>query len=490
MMDKYKEYSNLRTQLQESGEVPEWMATAGFQLIKGKQYIGENETVKQRFETISDTLVQHLPEQFRDHYRERFFELQWKGYLGPATPVYCNVGKPEKGLPISCSGTYCPDSVSGFYEVAHEIAMLSKHGFGTSVYLGDVRPRGSSITNGSIADGVVPVLDLIYNTANHISQGSTRRGSVACYLPVSHDDFEEVCHWLENNSDGSNFGWGFTDEDIQKLHDQDPDMIKRYQEVMYLRMLGIGYIFLVDNANRLSPEVYKKNDLSIKNTNLCTEIFLYNSEKYSFTCCLSSLNLAYWDDIEKDPTIISDSVIFLDCVNSEFIKQSEGIKGIEKARDFAAWSRPVGLGAMGLSTYMQTKSIIFDSFEGHLLNTNIFRTIKEYADKANEWMGKELGEPELMMGTGLRCSHTISVAPTLCVTADTKIILENDDIIDYYTLIKDGGLDFNGITDIKVELDDGSILNFKYNDLIKVSRNDKVIEIYVSDLHEDDDLII
>lgn len=268
-MDKYKSYSDLRKKLQDLGEVPSFMSTAGFQLVKDKKYIEGDETVKERFTTIANTLATHLPEQYQEHYRNRFFQLQWDGILGPSTPVYCNTGRPEKGLPISCSGSYAPDSVSGFYEVAHEIAMLSKNGFGTSVYLGDIRPRGSKITNGTIADGVVPVMRLIYNTANHISQGSTRRGSVACYLPISHPDFHEVCHWLENNADGSNFGWSWTHADIKALDDGDPEMMERYQITMYLRMLGIGYYINIDNINDLNPKVYKDNDIKVLASNLC-----------------------------------------------------------------------------------------------------------------------------------------------------------------------------------------------------------------------------
>jgi ribonucleoside-diphosphate reductase alpha chain len=274
-MDRYKQYSNERQQLQESGDMPSFMATAGYQLIKEKKYIEGDETVKQRFTTIANTLAEHVPAQYKKKYQERFFQLQWEGYLGPSTPVYCNTGRPEKGMPISCSGAYSGDSVNSFYKSAHEIAMLSKNGFGTSIYLGDIRPRGSNISNGTIADGVVPVMELIYNTANHISQGSSRRGSVACYLPVSHGDFDEVVHWLENNSDGSNFGWGFTDDDIAKLDSGDLEMVKRFQEVMYLRMLGIGYIFLVDNVNRQSPRVYTDNDIKVLASNLYRDSFTF-----------------------------------------------------------------------------------------------------------------------------------------------------------------------------------------------------------------------
>lgn len=413
-MNKYKEYSEKRKQEQIDDTLPEWYSTAGYQMIREKKYIDENETVKDRYNAIAETLSLHLPLEYQVQYKDKFFDLLWNGYLGAATPVYCNVGKPDKGLPISCAGSMVADTVDSFYKTAHEIAMLSKNGFGTSAYLGDIRPRGSKISNGSKSDGVVPVLELIFNTTKHISQGSTRRGSVACYLPISHLDFDEVIHWLENNSDGSNFGWCISDEDINKLNSNEPEMTRRYQEVMYLRMLGIGYLFFSDKVNRQNPQIYKDNDLLVRHSNLCSEIQLVNdSTSYTFTCCLSSLNLMHWDRIKNIPDIIFDSIVFLDCVNSEFIKQSECIPGLEKARNFAEWSRPIGLGVMGLSSYMQSKLIEFDALEGHYLNSEIFKTIREEADKANKWLAEILGEPELMKGTGLRCSHLLAVAPTL-----------------------------------------------------------------------------
>lgn len=413
-MNKYKEFSERRKQEQADGTLPNWYSTAGYQMIREKKYIDEDETVLDRYKCIAETLSLHLPVHLREEYKDKFFNLLWNGYLGAATPVYSNIGKPDKGMPISCAGSIIADTVDSFYKSAHEVAMLSKNGFGTSAYLGDIRPRGSKISNGSKSDGVVPVMELIFNTAAHISQGSTRRGSVACYLPISHPDFDEVIHWLENNSDGSNFGWCISDEDIAKLNSNDPEMIRRYQEVMYLRMLGIGYIFLTDNVNKQNPQVYKDNNLKVNHSNLCTEISLFNnSDDFTFTCCLSSLNLLHWDVIKSDPEIIFDSIVFLDCVNSEFIKQSKDIPGLEKARRFAQWSRPIGLGVMGLSSYMQSKNIEFDALEGHYLNTEIFKTIREYADKANVWLAEVLDEPELMKGTGLRCSHLLSIPPTL-----------------------------------------------------------------------------
>lgn len=414
MTTKYEQYSAERKTQQLAGTLPDFYSTAGFQLISEKEYVGKHETVKDRYETIARTLSNHLPYKFREKYNTIFFNLLWDGLLSASTPVYINTGTQDKGLPISCSGSFILDSVDSFYKVAHEIAMLSKLGFGTSVYLGDIRPRGSQIKGGGKSDGVVPVMELMFNVANHISQGNNRRGSVATYLPLSHPDFWEVCHFLENNSDGSNMGWVIGDAEIALLDNADEEMTDRYQEVLYLRMLGMGYIVDVDKANRLAPDVYKENNIRIFASNLCSEIFLHSSEKYTFTCCLSSLNLVNWDKIlENDGQAIFDSIIFLDCVNSEFIEKSKGIPGVEKARAFAEWSRPVGLGAMGLSTYMQSKSVVFDDMEGHLLNTGIFKKIRQKADEANKWLGENLGEPELMKGTGLRCSHVMAIAPTL-----------------------------------------------------------------------------
>lgn len=414
MTTKYEQYSIERKKQQEAGTLPEFYSTAGFQLINDKEYINPNETVKDRYTTIARTLSNHLPYKYREKYNKVFFDLLWSGMLSASTPVYINTGTQDKGLPISCSGSFVLDSVDSFYTVAHELAMLSKLGFGTSAYLGDIRPRGSRIKTGGKSDGVVPVMELIFNVANHISQGNNRRGSVATYLPISHPDFWEVCRFLENNSDGSNMGWIIGDNEIELLDNNDEEMLSRYQEVMYLRMMGMGYIVDIDKANRLAPDVYKDNNIQIYASNLCSEIFLHSSDMYTFTCCLSSLNLVNWEKIlENDGQAIFDSIIFLDCVNSEFIEKSKNIPGIQKARAFAEWSRPVGLGVMGLSTYMQSKGVVFDDMEGHLLNTAIFKKIRQKADEANKWLGKTLGEPELMKGTGLRCSHVLSCAPTL-----------------------------------------------------------------------------
>ena len=213
-MNEFEKLSAERKHLQSIGEVPEWMTTQGYIMFKRK-YAYNKETVKGAFERISSTLSKHYDVDV-DKAKEKFFNLLWKGYLSPSTPVYCNTGT-NQGLTVSCAGNYFPDSVSGFYSAHSENAILSKLGFGTSSYLGDIRPRGSVISSGGIADGVVPVIDTAIDVMTKISQGSSRRGQWAGYIEVDHGDFWEVAGYILKNPTDANIGWIFTDNVIRML---------------------------------------------------------------------------------------------------------------------------------------------------------------------------------------------------------------------------------------------------------------------------------
>jgi ribonucleoside-diphosphate reductase alpha chain len=394
----------------ENGTSPSWLHSTGFQLLCNKHYIDKGETVHDRFTTIADTLSRMLPSR-NEEFRVKFFNLLWEGKYSASTPSFINIGKPWKGMPIACSGSFVGDSVDSFYTVAHEIAMLSKNGFGTSTYIGDIRPRGSSISAGGTADGVVPIMEMMNDVVSRVSQGSSRRGSVANYIPVNHGDFDEVIHYVTHNPKGNNLGWCISDKFIEDYFNDDPEAIRRHQEMIYLRMLGKGYMFFTDRTNRQNPQVYKDNNLVVKASNLCSEVTLYSDENQTFTCCLGSLNLAKWKDITDED--IETSIVLLDCINTYFIHQAYGKKGLDKAVEAAEYGRPVGLGVMGLGTYFQQEGMVFDSLQAQFENINIFKRIQEVTDKANKMLGGWLGEPELMEGTGLRCSHLRATAPTL-----------------------------------------------------------------------------
>lgn len=408
-MNEFEKLSAERKHLQSIGEVPEWMTTQGYIMFKRK-YSYNKETVKGAFERISSTLSKHYDVDVNKA-KEKFFNLLWKGYLSPSTPVYCNTGT-NQGLTVSCAGNYFPDSVSGFYSAHSENAILSKLGFGTSSYLGDIRPRGSVISSGGIADGVVPVIDTAIDVMTKISQGSSRRGQWAGYIEVDHGDFWEVAGYILKNPTDANIGWIFTDNVIERLKNKDEEMIKRWNHILYLRCrTGKGYIWKSDTANKLAPQAIKNSNIKIYGSNLCSEVALPQDNLHSFTCVLSSLNLFKYDEFEEDT--IFWSIVFLDCVVSEMLLKSDSYKELERIERFTKKARALGLGVMGFHSYLQKKMIPFDGFEAHMLNTQIFKKIKDASTKASKHLADIYGEPEWCKGTGLRNATLTAIAPTM-----------------------------------------------------------------------------
>ena len=739
MTDYYDELSQRRKKAQSEGLYPEWYTTAGYSLFEQK-YRYQSSGFKEQAQRIAKTAAKHLGK-YAEEYEQKFFDLIWKGWLSCSTPVLSNMGT-TRGMPVSCEGGYVEDSIDGFYSALHEQAVLSKHGFGTSVYLGDVRGRGEPIAVGGKASGVIPVLKNFVQMSRDVSQGcydketelltekgwktfpqlledkskgnvyrvaqvssegvvsfvepldymeyeysgnmisfkdsknidllvtpnhnmtsiprrrvsnkrgvngkhlsnvktiakrsvhcradetnchrdnymlhsgfaagnnglsfwerfliasqadghivercrtaltfrfkkdrkkerlvqilealklkytysfyenekvhafyvnvgkevskdfswvdissvsdqwaedfiqecflwdgsvisqtggqyfssieenadsvmsvaslagykvkksvdnrvgdttrnplyiltlskgnkfgtesvvkteipfngkvfcvevpehnlivrrnghnvvcgnSNRRGAIASYLPIDHKDFWEVVEYLEHEPDDLNIGWNISDAFIARLNAGDEDAVKRFKRVMRVKMVtGRGYFFFVDKVNRKRPEAYVKNNLDVKASNLCNEITLHSSKDYSFTCVLSSLNLAKYNEW-KDTDAIFTATVFLDCVASEFIERSEGIRGLEKARAFTIKGRALGLGVCGFATYLQQNMMPYESFEAHLFNSLVFAQINEQSRKASEWLAREFGEPDWCSGLGIRNTHRIAIAPT------------------------------------------------------------------------------
>lgn len=410
MRDIYKELSEERKFGQTRGEIPIWYTTAGYQLVKDK-YLYEVNTVREQYERIAKTASKHLiGTKYESCAESKFFELFWNGWLSPSTPVLANMGT-DRGMPVSCSGSYIEDSIDGFYSGRREVALLTKNSFGTASYLGDIRARGSLISNGGKASGVVPVFKGFVQDMRDVVQG-TRRGSWAGYLEVNHGDFDELADYIMAEPDDANVGWIITDEFLKKLDDGDVDSIRRYQKCMKMKMtLGKGYFFFVDKANRNRPKMYIDNNLYIKNSQLCSEIMLYNNEHETYTCVLSSMNVSKYDEW-RDTDAVFWATIFLDCVAEEFIEKAQSISGLEKAVKFTKRGRALGLGQCGLHTYLQSKMISFESLDAMWINAEIARKISEQSILASKDMAKELGEPELCNGYGLRNTHLQAVAPT------------------------------------------------------------------------------
>lgn len=408
MSNVYERLSEERKKLQEQDLAPAFWSTGGYQLFKEKyQYQAANP--REQYERIARTLAAHTPDPQK--WFTKFFDIMWKGWLSPSTPVLANTGT-TRGLPVSCAASYFPDSIDGIYKAKHETAMLTKYGFGTAGYLGDIRPRGTKISVGGKSVGVLPILQGMQADMEYVAQGTSRRGSWAGYLPVNHGDFDEVCDYLEQHPDGNNIGWVWMDDDTERMNNGDSEMTRRFQRIMKTKMVtGKGYFFFQDKANRARPQWYKDHNLDIKTSQLCAEIVLHCSEDYSYTCVLASMNLLMWDEW-KDTDAVFTATVFLDAVAQEFIERAKNISGLEKAVAFTKKSRALGLGVLGLHSLYISKMLPFGSLDAYILNSEIFRIIREKAEEATKWIAEQYGEPEWCKGYNRANSHLLALAPT------------------------------------------------------------------------------
>ena len=408
----YKKLSEERKELQKQGLVPDWYSTGAWQMFKDKYLYETDQAVKGQFTRIAKTAASHLKGTKLEYQAEsKFFDMLWKGWLSPSTPVLANMGT-SRGMPVSCSGTIIEDSVDGFYSNLHEVAMLTKYGFGTATDLSNVRPRGSKISVGGKASGVVPVIKEHVNAMRNIAQGTARRGAWAAYLNIEHGDFHEVADLISSEPDDLNIGWTVHQSFIDRLNSGEQAAIEIFQKAMKIKMVtGKGYFFFVDKANAKRPLIYKDKGLFINNSQLCSEIVLFNDKDHTYTCVLSSMNAAKYEEW-KDTDAVYWATIFLDCVASEFIAKAEGVPGLEKAVRFTKKHRALGLGLCGLHTLFMQKFIPFESFDAHMLSQDISALIDTESLKASKQMAVILGEPEICKGYGLRNTHRVAIAPT------------------------------------------------------------------------------
>lgn len=403
-----EQLSRERKTLQTQGYLPDWFITQGWQMFKSK-YLFEAKGLSDTYRRIAHTAARHMPNE-KEQWEERFYEIMWKGWLACSTPVLANMGT-NRGCPVSCSGGYIDDSIYGFYDGRLETAILTKHGFGTSGYLGDIRPRGSVISAGGKATGSLPVYNMFVQDMRDVSQGSSRRGAWAGYTEITHGDFYEICDHLLNHPDDFNVGWNITEEFIEKLNNGDLDAHTRFKRALKVKAItGKGYFYFVDKVAKAQPQMYKDLGLKSKASNLCTEITLHADTEHTFTCVLSSMNVYKYDEW-KDTDAVYVATVFLDCVASEFIEQGKQIKGLEKAVRFTEKGRALGLGTLGFHSYLQSHMIAFESLEAHFKNSEIFKHLHDESLRASQWMAKELGEPEWCKGHGVRNTHRTAIAP-------------------------------------------------------------------------------
>lgn len=386
-----------------------WLTKDSRQFLE-RGYLMEGVTPEERIRDIADNAEKISGIK---GFSDKFFDYISRGWISLSTPIWCNYGL-DRGLPISCFGAEFQDNTADILRGASEIGMLSKYGGGTAGYFGNLRARGKEITGGGKTNGSVAFMEIFDTLMNIISQGSSRRGSFASYLPIDHEDIKEFLTIRNDESSIQNLSMGITIPSgwMQSMIDGDEEKRTIWALVLKKRAeTGYPYLFFSDNVNETKPQVYKDKGFEIKTSQLCSEILEITDENYTFTCCLSSLNLLHYEEW-KDSDLVETLTIFLDTVLTEFIEKAVSIPFLEKAVKFAKDCRSIGLGVLGLHSYLQSKMLPFEGFETKRLLNEIFSNINTQSLEASKKLASLYGEPEMLKGYGLRFTTRMAIAPT------------------------------------------------------------------------------
>lgn len=385
-------------------------------------YLVDGQTTEERVRYIGEYAEKVLN---KPGFAKKFEDYMSRGWISLATPVWANFGL-KRGLPISCFGSFVADDMANILHTQAEVGMMSKYGGGCSAYFGDLRPRGTEITQNGHSSGPVHFMQLFEKILDVVSQGATRRGVFAAYLPLEHPD---ILEFLDIGTEGNpiqkiNHAVTVTNKWMEEMVAGDADKRAIWAKVIQRRgEIGYPYIIFIDNANDGKPDVYKDKNLPIYASNVCSEIMLPSNRDWSFVCCLSSVNIMHYDEW-KDTDLIETMTYFLDAVMSEFISKLEAMRDhedtdkrlafrfMERPYNFAVANRALGLGVLGYHSYLQSKGLPFESEEAGRLNKEIFALMQERSLKASAEMAKEYGEPEILKGYGRRHTTTMAIAPT------------------------------------------------------------------------------
>lgn len=380
------------------------------QIFLERDYLVKGQTVDDRVNIICNTAERILK---KPGFAKAFKENFQKGWYSFSTPIWTNFGN-ERGLPISCFGSYITDDMESIAYNWSEVCIMTKHGGGTSAYFGNLRPRGAAIRDNGESSGSVHFMQPFENLIKVISQGNTRRGNFAAYLPVDHPDIMEFLTIRSEGAKIQDLSFGISVPDYWMQEMIDGDMSKR---IVWARVLecranvGFPYILFIDTINRNTVDTYKDHNLKISHSNLCSEIMLPNGPHESFVCDLSSMNIFYYDEW-KNTDAVELLAYFLDAVMTEFIEKASKIAFMERAVRFAENHRALGIGWFGWHSYLQSKMIAWESMEAKFHNIEIAKNIKEAAYKASAKMAKEYGEPKMLKGYGRRNTTLLAIAPT------------------------------------------------------------------------------
>ena len=400
-----------------------------------ESYMREDENSPQeRFAYVSKSFGSNA------EHSQRLYEYSSRHWLSYSTPIL-SFGRSKRGLPISCFLPYLDDSAEGLVDCLAEVNWLSMLGGGVGIGIGIRSADDKSV-------GVMPHLRTYDASSLAYRQGRTRRGSYAAYLDISHPDIliflemrkptgdqnmrcqnlhhginitDDFMHIIEKAMLDPNFDdtWNLKDPHSGEVRDT-VSAKELWQRILEIRMqTGEPYLHFIDTSNRLMPEFQKAKGLSIKQSNLCSEIILPTDKERTAVCCLSSVNLEYYDEWKNDPLFLRDVAEMLDNVLQYFIDNAPDT--VQRAKYSATMERSIGIGALGYHAYLQKNNIPWESAQATGANLKMFKHIRAYLDQANIYLGKQRGEAPDAKGTGQRFSHMLAIAPN----ASSSIIMGN-----------------------------------------------------------------
>ena len=402
------------TQWERGKDYPEFFDDVALSTIS-KGYLLPGETPRKAYRRVSNAVADRLN---RPDLASKFFKYIWNGWIGLASPVLSNTGT-DRGLPISCFGIDTPDSIRGIGLTNAELMRLTSYGGGVGISLSRIRGRGEEITGNGQSEGIVPWAKIYDSTVIATNQGSVRRGAASVNLDINHVDIKEFLQIRRPKGDANRQCLNLhqcvvvDDAFMKRLNDRDSEAMSLWLEILKSRVeTGEPYIMFKDNVNRDNPLAYRINNLDVTMTNICSEITLHTDEEHSFICCLSSLNLAKYDEW-KNTDVVEIATYFLDGVMEEFIAKTNGKDSMERSYRSAKKGRALGLGVMGWHTFLQQKGLPFNSLASTAWTHTIFSDIRQKAESASRQMALEYGEPLWCKGTGMRNTHVMAVAPTV-----------------------------------------------------------------------------
>jgi ribonucleoside-diphosphate reductase alpha chain len=403
----------------------DFLKEAQTEFLREGLYILPEETPQQRFQEIVEK-VKEYESMYSEGLADRISYMLDKNILSLSTPVLSNFGRkvnPKRStqdLPASCYIVTVGDSIANIYHSIAQVAVASKLGGGVGSDFQSVAQKGTKLDEGFYSNSKLDWIEDSVGAGQKVSQGAKRRGYNTPFISIEDNDFDELMARIDktnpnktdrliNNTIGIILPIGFRTKLITDKESQ-----RRYMQVLIARKkTGKVYMMDVENSNVNSSPVYRKLGLNVSTTNICCEFLQPLFPDLTSVCVISALNLAHWDEIKNNPQMIKDAFMFLDIVNEEYIKLSEGVAFLEKANRSAKEKRDIGLGALGFAELLQMKGFAYGDMYSRSLNNEIFSTIRKYGEETTTELGAKLGSPKYceMAGMVRRNASLMMIAP-------------------------------------------------------------------------------